>query len=968
MRRMVSPTLVGRQGEQQHLGARVEGALQGHGGVVAVSGPAGIGKTRLVTAIAERAEGLGARVLLGRAVPSRVPAPYRPIGEALLEASRSELAVDAPALRGFRAALGRLVPDWRSGAPAAADESPVVVAEALLRVLRTLAGPTACVLLIEDLQWADPETLQVVEYLADHLHDLPILCLATARDEPGAAALELLGRLEARGAIDLIQLEPLAPAEVAALASQCLEGAPLPDDFERFLRAGAEGVPFLVEELLASAVADGGLVASERGWQVAGPLRPSVPRTFGESVRERLAELGPEGRSILGIAAALGRRFDWQLVARAAGAAPAQVSATLERAAGLQLLVAEDDGFTFRHALTREAVLRLLLPSERAMLAGEALAALERTPPGGEDWRHLAADLAEMAGDGDRAAGLLLAAGRAALARGALSTATTALERAARLAGNLPLRADVQQSLADARSAAGDLAGTRAAAAVLLDTLDAVGADPRRRAQAHLLVARSAVTATRFEVASEELAHARRLASLAGDRPLSAQVAAVAAQLAIGEGRIDEAEALATRVVDAATATHQPEVVCEALEVAGRCARTRDLAEAGRLFARGAQVADDAGLALWRMRALYQLGTVDLLSSGDVQRLERARELAERLGAVATMASLDLEIGAGLEMQHRPEAALEAFGRCADLAHVLGLRLLEAMAYTFVAVVEATRGARQRMEAAARRSIALSDDDPEVAAGVWSDARAIASLVEEDHPRARRELEQAMARIAGRPPVSPRPGVALWALLAALDGRPLDFPALAASAGLVCQGRGYLEYARAVACGRAGRREDANAAARAGEALLAGAPWYRSLMRRLSAEAAIADGWGDPGTWLREAAAYFESTGSNRLASACRALMRRTGARVPRPTRATATLPAGLREAGVTVREAEVLALVGDGLSNADIARRLVLSERTVEHHIGWLRRKLGLETRAQMVAYAVGGRRTDELGATAVK
>jgi DNA-binding CsgD family transcriptional regulator len=93
------------------------------------------------------------------------------------------------------------------------------------------------------------------------------------------------------------------------------------------------------------------------------------------------------------------------------------------------------------------------------------------------------------------------------------------------------------------------------------------------------------------------------------------------------------------------------------------------------------------------------------------------------------------------------------------------------------------------------------------------------------------------------------------------------------------------------------------------------------------------------------------------VTSACRSLLRRTGARVPRPLRDARALPARLREAGVTAREAEVLALVGEGLSNAEIAARLVLSERTVEHHIGWLRRKLGVESRSQMVAYVARSR-----------
>jgi DNA-binding CsgD family transcriptional regulator len=104
-----------------------------------------------------------------------------------------------------------------------------------------------------------------------------------------------------------------------------------------------------------------------------------------------------------------------------------------------------------------------------------------------------------------------------------------------------------------------------------------------------------------------------------------------------------------------------------------------------------------------------------------------------------------------------------------------------------------------------------------------------------------------------------------------------------------------------------------------------------------------------------EAAAFFDDAGSERLASACRGLLRRTGVRVARATRGTKLLPPDLRDAGVTAREGEVLALVADGLSNREIAARLFLSERTVEQHVSWLKRKLGVRTRAQLAVRAAG-------------
>lgn len=956
---VLCPTLVGREEELETLLRGLEAARTGSGSLALVLGEAGIGKSRLAREVAAEARRQGLPVLVGRATQGDSPVPFRPLAEAFLSYIRVSGLPDTRELQPFLPALGRLVPPWRQHHTAGSDDSTVVLGEAVLRLLRVIAGHTGCLLLLEDLHWADPETLAVVEYLADNLQHEPVLCIATLRGEEVTPAVRLARSIQGRRTGLTIELDRLSNVEVERMAQACLDETPLPDAVTRLLASYADGVPLLVEDLLAASIETGALASGDSPRE--GPPRPAVPRTFAQSVHDRTQRLDPPARRVLEAAALLGRHFEWILLPEITGLQENAVLAGLRRAVEAQLILVEGTDersrFRFRHALTRDAILAELLPPERARLSRRALDALRAAHPHlpGE-WCELGAELARATGDRRQAAALLLEAGRRALAQGALTTAEGTLDRAARLDLDDPLLlAEIEETLVEVLALAGKTDRVFEVGGDLLRALGVIQAPAERRAQAHLMLARAAATANQWETAEDQLERARGWALESPGRDLLPRIDAVAAHTAMGAHRPEEASALARAALESAEREGLPEVACEALEVIGRSARLRDLHAAEASFEQARAIAEEHGLTIWQVRALLELGTIDLLSGAPLDRLRRTRDLGMRIGALATVCVIDLQIAAGSIMFGKCAEGLATALRSADIARRFHLNPLLGMNLTLAAEVYCFERRFPEMDEALMEALAVAGDHPDVIVSVHAE-RANRALLEEDRCGAMDELARAMDVVRRSPSMSPHPCRGLWALVSVVEGVEAE----AACAELEASGatvqrvnRGFLNYAEAVLLGRQRRREEAEAAFDRADADMRDMPWYRRLSRRLVAEAAIADGWGDPVGWLRDAITFFEEEGHDRVVSACRQLLRRAGAPLPRRGRGEARVPPDLRTLGVTSREMDVLLLLARGISNREIGERLFLSPRTVERHVENLTHKTGTQGRTQLVAFA---------------
>lgn len=493
-RRLDSP-LVGRSAELEQLERIFARVTEGPGcELVTVVGEAGVGKSRLVTEFAAGVRAR-ARMIVTRCLAYGEGITFWPVAEAVREAAgiaagdTPESAVDkigAVLGEGEEAELAR-------GRVAAAIGLAVAAGDiqetfwAIRRFLESLAAELPLVLIVEDIHWAEPAFLELVEYLVGFSRGEPILLVCTARPELKEA------RPEWEGAGTTITLGPLSERESARLVDNLLGHAGLPDHVAGRIAETAGGNPLFVEEMLRMLIDDGRLVRDDGHWRSIGHLSPlEVPATIHALLAARLDRLEGDERAVIQRAAVVGKVFYWGAVTSLApDDVRPRVGSCLQTLIRKELVrphtspFAGEDAFRFSHILVRDAAYDSISKRTRAELHERFASWLERAARERiaehaellgyhleQAYRYLAelgpadARTVELA---ERAATALAESGRSALSRGDMGAATNLLSRAVNL---LPKddrrRGEILPDLFDALVAVGEV---RKAEAVLEEGL-----------------------------------------------------------------------------------------------------------------------------------------------------------------------------------------------------------------------------------------------------------------------------------------------------------------------------------------------------------------------------------------------------------------------------------------------------------------------------------------------------------------
>ncbi|HEY6743966.1 MAG TPA: AAA family ATPase [Lapillicoccus sp.] len=909
--------LVGRSDQLAKLEHALSRARAGLGSIVVVSGEPGIGKTAFLTAVEARVAEVGGRVLSGRAVENA--GPFGVLAQALLPVWRSSELRDAVTLRPFRHAVDRVLPGWMPGAGASAGDLGVdpalMLAEGVLQILSGVDAEFG-ILSVDDAQYADPDTVAVLESCAATVSRRPVLVVLARDDWPRSSGLD---RIASSSGTIRLPLSRLSPPDLHTLVGHVRD---LPADVVQSIVDRSEGLPAVAAELAAA------VTTEESDW--------AVPQGFAVLVEARLVGLDDTDRRLLAAAAALGGEPDWDVVPAIAGVDDAAAASGLRDAVRAHLLSHDQGDLRWRHGLIRQIVWANLLPPERrSVTRAAAQALLDR---GGPTDRARAAGLLSQVGDADTAAELWLELTDAAVGSGGLRTAAELLDRAESTGRR-------RTAVAVGRVNLMALTGRPVEALDIgLPALSDARGD--EHAELCLRLARAAAVAGRWAETEQLLARA--------GRPADPRSATLLSDAAHATGRMADAERYALAAVNQARLDGPIEVLCEALCAQARLDRLHHPASARATFAEAAQLASEHGLLPWRVEALLGLATIDLLIDEESPDLLEVHRIALDAGLLGRAAQADLLLADHVLVRDGPAGSAEPATRVAEFGRLARIDYFTFAGETLLASRSALAGDERAMEFRLSRLDAGRDLPPDSRIQI-AGVRGQAAMVRHDLDAAADLLDAAMRPLAEHRSAAPLVLFGAWALVETLvRADPTEVRGVLAdqTAGQRRANLGALRYADAVVAGRAGDRTGAEAALAGGDELLAPTPWWRRFLRTVALEAAVTEEWADAVPRLRIDLAAFEAAGEEQLARTVRDLLRRAGAPTRRG-RGDSTVPIGLRAVGVTSREMDVLRLLEGGLSNADIGARLFLSPRTVETHVANLLTKSGASNRVELVTWA---------------
>ncbi len=928
-------TLLEREAELAELGDALGAAEAGRGNVVLVEAPAGLGKTSLLRAAMEFAAERGFTCLRARAGELERDFAYGCVRQLLEPVVARTGGPERDRLFDAAAALSQPV-FAPVDSPRPAADGAFSVLHGLYWLLNNIADEGPVALFVDDLHWADAESLRFLNYLAPRLDGLALGLLATTR--PGEGDSAAIARLAAAPETTAIGPRPLSTEATATLCERTL-GAGVAPEFAAACRDATGGNPFFLEALLRE--------ARERGFPTdpggARRVRGIGPAAVARAVLLRLTGRPAAARALVRAAAVLGEGAALAEAARLAEVSEPEAAQAADQLVAIGILGA-GDRLEFAHPIVREAVYAEIGPRERTQAHGRAAQILADC--GAPDER-VAAQVVETdpAGEPGRVE-LLRRVAAGALVQGAPAAATAWLRRALAEPPAPGPRAEVLLELgsAELRLGAPEAAEHLATATDLLrDDPSQLAMSVRQLALALTISGRADRSVVALEGAIEVVEPIDRELALL----LEAELASHARQAMVGTR--DPALRRLERHGDLEGATPGERLVLASL-ACERARRSESAAEAaghlegalaeGRLLAE--QDVDLGGTFYDVVVGLLAADALDVAERG----LDRALADARDRASIPAVAYLTSRRG-WVSMRRGAVAQAEADGRTAVellTTHGIPLGLPSALGLVVQALVEC--GDPESADAELRRANLGEDVPPSPTSNFFFEAR---SLLRRAQGRAREGLDD-LYEFGRRDE--------LWGVANPLASR------WRSHAALVHLALGEVEEARALAAEDLERARRWGSARGIGMALRAGALVEGAPVDRLREAVDVLA--GSP-AWLEHARALVDLGAAmrrdNRRAEARGALeegldmAERCGAAALAEVARTELLAAGGRSgdpygegvAQLTVSERRVAELAAEGRSNPEIAQALFVTRKTIETHLGHVYRKLDIAGRGEL-------------------